>query len=89
MLEETLARGLDAMGLPFDAEALRDFRVYYDLLEERSRVMNLTAIHGEDESAVKHFLDSAAVLLRFPLAGKSAVDVGSGAGFPGPTKPCK
>ena len=83
MLEETLARGLDAMGLRFDAETLRRFRVYYDLLEEKNRVMNLTAITGEDESATKHFLDSAAPLLRFPLAGKSAVDVGTGAGFPG------
>ena len=83
MLEETLRRGLDAMGLPCDAEALRRFRVYYDLLEERNRVMNLTAISGEDESATKHFLDSAAPLLRFSLAGKSAVDVGTGAGFPG------
>ena len=83
MLEETLRRGLDAMGLPSDAEALRRFRVYYDLLEERNRVMNLTAISGEDESAAKHFLDSAAPLLRFSLAGKSAVDVGTGAGFPG------
>ena len=83
MLEETLQRGLDAMGLPCDAEALRRFRVYYDLLEEKNRVMNLTAISGEDESATKHFLDSLSPLLRFSLAGKRAVDVGTGAGFPG------
>ena len=83
MLEDTLKRGLEAMSIPFDGEALARFRTYYDLLEQRNRVMNLTAINGEDEVAVKHFLDSAAVLLRFPLSGKSAVDVGSGAGFPG------
>ena len=73
----------EILGLPCDAEALRRFRVYYDLLEEKNRVMNLTAIHGEDESAAKHFLDSAAPLLRFPLAGKDVIDVGTGAGFPG------
>ena len=83
MLEETLKRGLEAMSIPFGGEALARFRTYYDLLEQRNRVMNLTAINGEDEVAAKHFLDSAAVLLRFPLAGKTAVDVGSGAGFPG------
>ena len=83
MLEDTLKRGLEAMSIPFDGEALARFRTYYDLLEQRNRVMNLTAISGEDEVAVKHFLDSAAVLLRFPLAGKRAIDVGSGAGFPG------
>lgn len=83
MLEETLQRGLEAMGLPCDAESLRRFRIYYDLLEEKNRVMNLTAISGEDESATKHFLDSLAPLERFSLAGKSAIDVGTGAGFPG------
>ena len=83
MLEDTLKRGLETMSIPFGGDALARFRTYYDLLEQRNRVMNLTAISGEDEVAVKHFLDSAAVLLRFPLAGKSAVDVGSGAGFPG------
>ena len=83
MLEDTLKYGLEAMSIPCDGEALARFRTYYDLLEQRNRVMNLTAINGEDEVAAKHFLDSAAVLLRFPLAGKTAVDVGSGAGFPG------
>lgn len=83
MLEETLRRGLEAMGLPCSDEQLHRFRVYYDLLEEKNRVMNLTAISGEDASATKHFLDSAVALTRFPLAGKSVIDVGSGAGFPG------
>ena len=83
MLEETLHRGLETMGLPCDEDMLRRFRAYYDLLEEKNRVMNLTAISGEDESATKHFLDSAAPLTRFPMAGKAVIDVGSGAGFPG------
>ena len=83
MLEETLMRGFEAMHLPCDARALERFRIYYDLLEEKNRVMNLTAISGEDESATKHFLDSAAPALRFSLSGARVIDVGSGAGFPG------
>ena len=83
MLEETLRRGLEEMQLACTADQLRQFRTYYNLLEERNRVMNLTAISGEDESATKHFLDCAAPLLRFPMAGKRVIDVGSGAGFPG------
>ncbi len=83
MLEETLRRGLEEMRLPCGGETLRQFRVYYDLLEARNRVMNLTAITGEDESATRHFLDSAAPLLRFSMAGMRVIDVGSGAGFPG------
>lgn len=83
MLEDTLRCGLASLGLPCSEEQLHCFRLYYDLLEERNRVMNLTAISGEDESATKHFLDSAAALLRVPMAGKTVIDVGSGAGFPG------
>ena len=83
MLEEILRTGLETLHLPCDAEKLRHFRTYYDLLEEKNRVMNLTAINGEDESATKHFLDSAAPLLRVSLSGVRVIDVGSGAGFPG------
>ena len=83
MLEQTLRTGLTALSLPFEEEAISRFRIYYDALEEKNKVMNLTAISGEDESARKHFLDSAAPLLHFDMAGKSVIDVGTGAGFPG------
>ena len=83
MLEETLRTGLSAMGLPCGEAVLARFRAYYQTLEETNRVMNLTAISGEDDSARRHFLDSAAPLLLFPLAGKDVIDVGTGAGFPG------
>ena len=83
MLEETMRAGLDAMGLPWDAETLPRFRLYYTLLQETNAVMNLTAISGEEETARLHFLDSLAPLLRFSMEGASAIDVGSGAGFPG------
>ena len=66
-----------------DAAALARFQTYYTLLDERSKVMNLTAIHGETDVAQLHFLDSAALLTVEPLAGKSVIDVGTGAGFPG------
>ncbi len=83
MLEEVLKDGLAELALPCGEEALSRFRIYYDALEEKNKVMNLTAITGEDDSARKHFLDSAALLLHFDLAGKRVIDVGTGAGFPG------
>jgi len=83
MLEDTLRSGLAELSLPCGEEVLSRFRVYYDALDETNKVMNLTAITGEDDSARKHFLDSAAPLLLFPLAGKKVIDVGTGAGFPG------
>ena len=82
-MEKLLRAGFTALGLPLDETALTRFETYYELLEERSKVMNLTAIHGETDVAQLHFLDSAALLTVEPLAGKSVIDVGTGAGFPG------
>ena len=83
MLEETLRSGFSALQLSCDEEALSRFRRYYDLLDETNKVMNLTAITGEDDSARKHFLDCAGPLLRVSMAGAKVIDVGTGAGFPG------
>ena len=82
-MEKLLRAGFAALGLPLDAAVLARFQTYYTLLDERSKVMNLTAIHGETDVAQLHFLDSAALLTVEPLAGKSVIDVGTGAGFPG------
>ena len=81
-MDELLRAGFAALGLPLDAAALARFQTYYTLLDERSKVMNLTAIHGETDVAQLHFLDSAALLTVEPLAGKSVIDVGTGAGSP-------
>ena len=72
------------MGLTPPEGAVDKLCRYADLLLEQNQVMNLTAITQPDQVARLHFLDSAAVLAHCgPLAGKSLVDVGTGAGFPG------
>ena len=75
------ARGAEAQ-LSFTDEQLAQFTRYYELLVETNKVMNLTAITEPEEVAVKHMVDS---LLAFEaaMAGKTLVDVGTGAGFPG------
>lgn len=78
MLEEILRESLAP-----DALALRRFRRYYELLTQWNRVMNLTAISGEEDTARLHFLDCAALLDLADFAGKRVIDVGTGAGFPG------
>lgn len=83
MLEELLSTGFEALGLCLDAQALPRYRLYYETLAEQNKVMNLTAIDGEEDTARLHFLDCAALLTLTELKGKSLIDVGSGAGFPG------
>ena len=78
MLEEILGAALD-----LDETALRRFRRYYELLTEWNKVMNLTAISGEEDTARLHFLDCAALAGLTELRGKRVIDVGTGAGFPG------
>ena len=82
-LEQTLAACARSLGVSLPEGALERFRVYYDLLEERNRVMDLTAVAGEEETALRHFGDSLTPLLCADLREKRLLDVGSGAGFPG------
>jgi len=71
------------MGLVPQEKSIERFRLYYELLEEKNKVMNLTAISGEEDCARLHFLDSSAPLLVADMTGKKVIDVGTGAGFPG------
>ncbi len=57
------------------------FDLFFNLLIETNKFLNLTAITEENEVAVKHFLDSC-VAEKFFDKNASVVDVGAGAGFP-------
>jgi len=83
MLEDILKTGLAQMEIEADSAAISSCRIYYDHLTEKNKVMNLTAISGEEESARLHFLDSFAPLKFFDFDGKTVIDIGTGAGFPG------
>lgn len=62
----------------------QQFKQYYDMLIEKNKVMNLTAITEYREVVVKHFLDSVYLAGYEDLSGEiSLIDVGTGAGFPG------
>ncbi|MEO0649212.1 MAG: 16S rRNA (guanine(527)-N(7))-methyltransferase RsmG [Planctomycetota bacterium] len=57
---------------------------------EGNRELNLTAIVDPKEVAVKHYLDSWRATRLLPLMGRSVLDLGCGAGFPGmPTALCE
>lgn len=89
-MKDILIGGLKEMGLTPPEGAVDKLCQYAQLLLEQNQVMNLTAITDPTDVARLHFLDSAAILTwqdpktgRSGLQGKSAVDVGTGAGFPG------
>lgn len=82
-MEEILKNGFARLGIEISERALAQYRIYYEYLDERNRVMNLTAISGAGDVARLHFLDCAALLGMWDFKGKRLIDVGTGAGFPG------
>ena len=73
-------------------EQLEKFLDYAELLRETNKVMNLTSIVDDDGIAIKHFVDSCFIIKtdifnkndnNYKKMVKSAIDVGTGAGFPG------
>jgi len=80
-METLLRNGLDAWGL--DSGAVPALTRYAELLLEKNKVMNLTAITDPDQVATLHFLDSLALLTLEDFRGKTVADVGTGAGLPG------
>ena len=80
-MEELLHQGLPALGLPTEGAA--KLVRYGELLVEKNKVMNLTAITEPKDVATLHFLDSAALLTLADFKGKKVADIGTGAGFPG------
>ena len=67
-------------------EKLSQVAAYLDLLRKWNAKINLTAIRGPEEIVTRHFGESffaARHLLSSELSPSSAIDIGSGAGFPG------
>ena len=84
-MKERISSGLDALGLTgrVPADAPEKLAEYGRLLIEKNQVMNLTAITDPQQVADLHMLDCAAILNYVNLQGKTLIDVGTGAGFPG------
>ncbi len=80
-MNEILKKGLTELGM--DAAAIPRLTEFARLLLEKNKVMNLTAITEPEAVATLHLLDCAYLLTLTDCGGKSIVDVGTGAGFPG------
>ena len=57
---------------------------FYEMVIEKNKVMNLTAITDYEEFVIKHFVDSLMIAKVMDMTGAMTVlDIGTGAGFPG------
>lgn len=80
-MNEILKKGLTELGM--NTAAIPRLTEFARLLLEKNKVMNLTAITEPEAVATLHLLDCAYLLTLTDCGGKSIVDVGTGAGFPG------
>ena len=82
-MEKTLKEGLTKLGLSLPAERQQKLCAFARAMIKQNEVMNLTAITEDTQVAKLHLLDSLTVLCCADLRGKTLIDVGCGAGFPG------
>lgn len=75
---------LKKIDVELSEKQLEQFRMYYEMLVEKNKVMNLTGITEWNEVLEKHFLDSISLIRVYNLRQNvSVMDMGTGAGFPG------
>ena len=82
-MKETLVSGLPQLGLTLSEDRIDTLCTFARTMVKQNEVMNLTGITEDTAVAKMHLLDSLTVLACADLAGKTLIDVGCGAGFPG------
>ena len=84
MIDLMLRRAAEA-GVPLTAEQAAKFETYHKMLVAANAQFNLTRVPDDITEAVdRNYLDCIAPLKNgFPIDVSRAIDVGSGAGFPG------
>ena len=81
---EKFKNGLQQLHIELSEKQMEQFLQYYEMLIEKNKVMNLTAITEFDEVVEKHFLDSVSLTQQLDLHQPlKVIDLGTGAGFPG------
>lgn len=81
---ERFQYGLEKLNISLSKEKLNKFLIFYEMLIETNKVINLTSITKFEDVIEKHFLDSLSIVRVVELDHyKKILDLGTGAGFPG------
>ena len=82
-MKNTLVSGLPLPNLELSDEICDTLCAFGAAMVRQNEVMNLTGITDDKGVANLHLLDSLTVMASADLSGKTLIDVGCGAGFPG------
>lgn len=76
-------QSMSELGIDLSEKQILQFLQYYELLVQKNKVMNLTAITEFKDVIIKHFVDSLTLARIYSLKNEKVIDLGTGAGFPG------
>ncbi len=82
-MKEYLKNGLLKLEINLEETVIEKLAFYIEFLKKENEIVNLTAIKDDKEIVEKHFIDSLMILKYLPENINSAIDIGTGAGFPG------
>lgn len=82
VFKNKLKENAELIGVTLDDAMLEQFYNYKKLVVEWNEKINLTAITDDLDFVVKHFVDSLTIN-KYIEEGKTIIDIGTGAGFPG------
>lgn len=82
-MKKYLEKLLQISEIEYTEEFLDEALTYLNLLIDYNKHTNITAIRDEKDIIEKHFIDSLLLTKLFKKEYKTAIDIGTGAGFPG------
>ncbi|KMZ54485.1 16S rRNA (guanine(527)-N(7))-methyltransferase RsmG [Dorea sp. D27] len=83
-MSKLLESKLQQLNITLNDRQSEQFKIFYNLLIEWNKVMNLTGITEYEEVVEKHFVDSLALIKAVDIQKiHNIIDIGTGAGFPG------
>lgn len=82
-MREYLIEGIEKANIKLENLNIEKLEGYLNHLKKVNSITNLTAIRDDKEIIEKHFIDALLLTKVFPKEAKSAIDIGTGAGFPG------
>ncbi|HLR59377.1 MAG TPA: 16S rRNA (guanine(527)-N(7))-methyltransferase RsmG [Pseudogracilibacillus sp.] len=87
---DDFTQALSEHNVELNDNQITQFNLYFELLVEWNKKMNLTAITEKNEVYLKHFFDSISPSFYYDFSKiKTVCDIGAGAGFPSiPLKIC-
>ncbi|MCI5552911.1 MAG: 16S rRNA (guanine(527)-N(7))-methyltransferase RsmG [Tenericutes bacterium] len=84
MKQDNFIQELKKLNIQLTETQLSQLEIYYEMIVEYNKIMNLTGITEHDEVFLKHFYDSLTIVKIIDLnTVESFCDIGTGAGFPG------